>query len=385
MYKLALTHGFGPCSRISAALPACRSPAMVPKLTTSPRSRGAIALAGLSGLVAAWWLPSIDPALAQARNETAPEVRIEGSSTVFPIMELAAAAFQEREGDPPARIVLKETGSTAGLRSFCRGQIPIANASRPINTRELKACAAKGITFIELPIAFDAISVVVPPSNSWANRITIAELSTLWNRKAQGRIKRWKQVNAAWPDRPISLCGPGPNSGTFDYFNKAINGDPTNSRTDFTASEDDNVLVRCVEKNPLALGYFGFSYYRGQAGKLKALAITGPRGTWPPTLENVQQERYVPLSRPLFVYINDKDLQDRPEVRRFITFTVQRGLRFTEKAGAIPLPPDTYRVVESKLYRHLIGTSFGGDLPIGLSISEAIRRSFEQIRSYSPR
>ena len=227
--------------------------------------------------------------------------------------------------------------------------------------------------------------MVVHPSNSWASRISTAELSTLWNRQAQGRIKRWKQVNAAWPDRPISLCGPGADSGTFDYFNKAINGDPTNSRTDYTASEDDNVLVRCVEKNPLALGYFGFSYYRAEAGKLKALAVTGPKGTWPPTIENVQQERYVPLSRPLFVYINDQDLRDRPEVRRFITFTVQGGLRFSERAGVIPLPQDTYRVVESKLYRHLIGTSFGGDLPIGLSISESIRRSFEQIRSKSPR
>ncbi|MDM7954019.1 MAG: PstS family phosphate ABC transporter substrate-binding protein [Cyanobium sp. CZS 25K] len=320
-----------------------------------------------------------------AQTTPAPVVRIEGSSTVFPIMELAAKAFMERQGGQPVSISLKETGSTGGLRRFCRGEIPISNASRPINTRELKACAAKGVRFIELPLAFDAISVVVHPRNTWASRISTAELSTLWNRRAQGRIKRWKQVNAAWPDRPIALCGPGKDSGTFDYFNQAINGDSANSRTDYTASEDDNVLVKCVEKNPLALGYFGFSYYRAEAGRLKALAIAGPRGTWLPTVENVQQERYVPLSRPLFVYINEKDLRARPEVRRFITFTVQRGLRFTEKSGAIPLPPDTYRVVESKLYRHLIGTSFGGDLPIGLSINEAIRRSFEQIRSKSPR
>jgi phosphate transport system substrate-binding protein len=358
---------------------------MVPKLPATVHSRGVIACSGLAVLLGAWLAPSVAPVPALAQSAAAPVVRIEGSSTVFPIMEAAARAFQKSQGDRPVSIALKETGSSAGMRSFCRGEIPISNASRPINTKELKACAAKGVTFIELPLAFDAISVVVHPSNSWASRISTAELSTLWNRKAQGRIKRWNQVNAAWPDRPINLCGPGADSGTFDYFNKAINGDPANSRTDYTASEDDNVLVRCVEKNPLALGYFGFSYYRAQAGKLKALAITGPRGTWPPTVDNVQQERYVPLSRPLFIYINDKDLRDRSEVRRFITFTVQRGLRFTEQAGAIPLPPDTYRVVESKLYRHLIGTSFGGDLPIGLSINEAIRRSFEQIRSKSPR
>ena len=358
---------------------------MVLKLPATVQSRGVLACSGLGVALCAWLAPSLVPVPAQAQTGAAPVVRIEGSSTVFPILEEAAKAFLKRQGGQPVSIALKETGSSAGMRSFCRGEIPISNSSRPISSKELKACAAKGVTFIELPLAFDAISVVVHPSNSWANRISTAELSTLWNRKAQGRIKRWKQVNAAWPDRPINLCGPGADSGTFDYFNKAINGDARNSRTDYTASEDDNVLVRCVEKNPLALGYFGFSYYRAQAGKLKALAITGPRGTWPPTIDNVQQERYVPLSRPLFVYINDKDLRDRPEVRRFITFTVQGGLRFSERAGVIPLPPDTYRVVESKLYRHLIGTSFGGDLPIGLSINEAIRRSFEQIRSKSPR
>lgn len=340
---------------------------------------------GLAALVGGWLVPSLSTVPVRAQSGAAPVIRIEGSSTVFPLMEAAARAFQERQGDRPVSIALKETGSSAGMRSFCRGEIPISNASRPINTKELKACAAKGVTFIELPMAFDAISVVVHPSNSWASRISTAELSTLWNRRAQGRIKRWKQVNGAWPDRPIKLCGPGADSGTFDYFNKAINGDPANSRTDYTASEDDNVLVRCVEKNPLSLGYFGFSYYRSQGARLKALAVTGPRGTWPPTIPNVQQERYVPLSRPLFVYINDRDLRNRPEVQRFITFTVQRGMRFSERAGMIPLPPDTYRVVESKLYRHLIGTSFGGDLPIGLSINEAIRRSFEQIRSKSPR
>ena len=213
---------------------------------------------GLAALLGSWMAPHLSAVPAQAQTGVAPVIRIEGSSTVFPLMEEAARAFQGRPGAGSVSIALKETGSSAGMRSFCRGEIPISNSSRPINSKELKACAARGVTFIELPMAFDAISVVVHPSNRWASRISTAELSTLWNRKAQGRIKRWKQVNAAWPDRPISLCGPGADSGTFDYFNKAINGASTNSRTDYTASEDDNVLVRCVEKNPLALGYFGF-------------------------------------------------------------------------------------------------------------------------------
>jgi phosphate transport system substrate-binding protein len=260
----------------------------------------------------------------------------------------------------------------------------MANASRPINSRELKACAARGVTFIELPVAFDAITVVVNPGNTWLRSISTAELSRLWNRKAQGRITRWKQVNASWPDKPIKLCGPGADSGTFDYFNKAINGDPENSRRDYSGSEDDNDTVRCVATNPNALGYFGFSYYQNNASRLRAVPIDGPKEAVLPSLANVQWERYQPLSRPLFVYVNDRALREQPEVRSFLTFSVQRGLRFADKAGLIPLPPDTYRVVEGKLYRHLIGTSFGGDLPIGLTISQAIRRSFDRIRTPRP-
>ena len=350
--------------------------------SSAEASAGDQYLAVLFGMALA---PSSAVLPVQAQAAAAPVVRIEGSSTVFPILQVAVRAFRERRGDRRVAVSLQETGSTAGFRRFCRGEIPIANASRPISSAELRACEARGVRFIELPLAFDAITVVVHPSNTWASSISTAELSTLWNRKAQGRIRRWKQVRAAWPDRPIRLCGPGKDSGTFDTFNKAINGDPRNSRTDYRSSEDDVVLVRCVENDPLALGYFGFSYYRAQGDRLRALGITGPRGTVTPSLQSVQRERYQPLSRPLFVYVNDRALRERPEVRDFITFTVQRGLRFTEQAGAIPLPPDTYRIVESKLYRHVLGTSFGGDLPIGLTIGQAIRRSFDQIRSSGPR
>ncbi|KEF42214.1 MAG: ABC transporter substrate-binding protein [Cyanobium sp. CACIAM 14] len=317
--------------------------------------------------------------LAQGRSGA--PVRIEGSSTVFPLMEVAVRAYEASYPDRKGSIVLKETGSTAGFRRFCSGRIPMANASRPINSRELKACAARGITFIELPVAFDAVTVVVNPANTWLRSISLPELSRLWSRKAQGRITRWNQVNGSWPDKPIRLCGPGKDSGTFDYFNKAINGSADSSRRDYSGSEDDNDTVRCVVNNPYALGYFGFSYYENNASRLRALPIEGPRGTVLPSLVNVQRELYQPLSRPLFIYVNNRALLEQPEVRSFLTFTIQRGLGFAEKAGIIPLPADTYRVVEGKLYRHLIGTSFGGDLPIGLTISQAIRRSFEQIRA----
>jgi phosphate transport system substrate-binding protein len=192
-------------------------------------------------------------------------------------------------------------------------------------------------------------------------------------------------VNSAWPDRPIKLCGAGSDSGTFDYFNKAITGDAENSRSDYTASEDDNVLVRCVANDPNALGYFGFGYYLANQNKLKSLAIVGGKGATRPSVEAVQKERYTPLSRPLFIYINNADLFSRPEVQKFVTFFVRRGPQIVRASDFIPLPDSTYLLVESKLYRHVLGTSFGGDLPIGLTIGLALDRSFDQLKQPRPR
>jgi phosphate transport system substrate-binding protein len=307
-------------------------------------------------------------------------VRISGSSTVFPILEQAVRAFQATRPSPPVSISLREVGSTAGFREFCRGTLPLANASRPINGQELRQCRERGITFIELPIAFDAITVVVNPRNTWASRISTQELRRLWGRAAEGRIRRWSQVNAAWPDRPIRLCGPGADSGTFDYFNKAIHGDAANARRDVTTSEDDHVLVRCVSSDVNALGYFGYGYYAANRSRLRSLAVVGPAGAVAPSVAAVQRQRYLPLSRPLFLYVNDRQLRDRPELRRFVTFTLQNGLQLVKQAGFIPLPPDTYRLVETKLYRHVLGTAFGGDLPVGLSISQTLQRSLEALR-----
>lgn len=321
--------------------------------------------------------------LAQAAATAAPTgaaLRISGSSTVFPILEQAVRAFQATRPSPPVSISLREVGSTAGFREFCRGALPLANASRPINSSELRQCRARGVTFIELPIAFDAITVVVNPRNTWATRISTEELRRLWGRAAERRIRRWNQVNAAWPDRPIRLCGPGPDSGTFDYFNKAIHGDPADSRRDVTTSEDDHVLVRCVSTDINALGYFGYAYYAANRSRLRSLAVVGPAGAVQPSIAAVQQQRYVPLSRPLFLYVNDRQLLSRAELRRFVTFTLRNGLHLVKQAGTIPLPPDTYRLVETKLYRHVLGTAFGGDLPVGLSISQALQRSLEALK-----
>lgn len=325
---------------------------------------------GLAALPMAQSAPSAGEAASQPAT-----IRIGGSSTVFPIMQEAIRAF--RAAGNRSEIELKETGTTDGFRRFCAGELEIANASRPINSKELKACARHQISFIELPIAFDALSIVVHPANTWAKQITVAELARLWERQAQGRIDRWKEVNPSWPDRPIKLCGPGKDSGSYDYFNKAINGNPVNARQDYTASEDDNVIAKCVAQNPNALGYFGFSYYLNNQTKLRALPIASSSGVVSPSVASVQSGRYRPLGRPLFLYISDSALSSRSDVQKFATFFVRNGLRLVEQAGEIPLPSSTYQLVESKLYKRVPGSSFAGDLPVGLSIGEALRRSFD--------
>ena len=316
---------------------------------------------------------------ALAEQQVSPRpILISGSSTVYPIVQAGISDFRQSPAGKDVSISLKETGSSAGFRDLCNGRVEISNASRPINTKELKACADKGIRFIEVPLSFDALSVVVNPGNTWANTISPQQLSLLWNRNAQGRINHWNQLNPAWPKRPIKLCGPGIDSGTFDYFNKAINGDENNSRRDYTASEDDQVVVNCVAKDPKTLGYLGYGWVRSNAGKLKALAVVNAKGkAVEPSIQSVLQGRYQPLSRVLFVYVNDQALNERQEVRNFTSFLVRNAPSLVVKANYIPLPESTIRLVETKLYRRVLGTSFGGELPVGLTIADALQRSFD--------
>ena len=316
---------------------------------------------------------------ALAEQQVSPRpILISGSSTVYPIVQAGISAFRQTQAGKGVSVSLKETGSSAGFRDLCNGRVEISNASRPINTKELKACADKGIRFIEVPLAFDALSVVVNPGNTWANTISPQQLSLLWNRNAQGRINHWNQLNTAWPKRQIKLCGPGIDSGTFDYFNKAINGDENNSRRDYTASEDDQVVVNCVAKDPQALGYLGYGWVRSNAGKLKALAVVNAKGKpVEPSIQSVLQGKYQPLSRVLFVYVNDQALNERQEVRNFTSFLVRNAPSLVAKANYIPLPESTIRLVETKLYRRVLGTSFGGELPVGLTIADALQRSFD--------
>ena len=321
--------------------------------------------------------PLLTVATATQAAHAADTILISGSSTVYPFSQAAIRSFAPQA---PKGVSFKAeaVGSTAGFRSFCDGKLSIAAASRPINRTELERCKTKGVAFLELPIAFDAITVVVNPRNSFARDISTSQLRTLWNQTAQGKVNRWNQVNPAWPATAIKLCGPGKNSGTYDTFNKAINGSETNSRQDYTSSENDNVLVSCVARDPNALGYFGFDYYQANRNQLKALAVKGLRGSVLPSQATVQSSRYLPLSRPLFFYVNDQAMKSKPALRAFVTATLQRGMTIAKQAGVIALQDSTYRLVTNKLYRNVLGSAFSGDLPIGLTIGQVLEKSFDE-------
>ncbi|HFD16774.1 MAG TPA: PstS family phosphate ABC transporter substrate-binding protein, partial [Rhodospirillales bacterium] len=259
--------------------------------------------------------PLLLPGTAFAAGDT---VRIDGSSTVYPITEAVAEEFQiEHRGT--YRVTVGISGTGGGFKKFCRGDIDIADASRPIKASEREACAANGIAYIELPVALDALAVVVNPANDWISCTTIEQLRTIWEPAAQEKILRWNQVDPAWPDRPLRLFGPGTDSGTYDYFTEAVIGEEGASRGDYTASEDDNVLVQGVANDEGALGFFGFAYYVENRDKLKAVAIRNPETgeCVEPSIENAKSGLYQPLSRPLFVYVNAEAL-DRPAVAAFM-------------------------------------------------------------------
>lgn len=230
----------------------------------------------------------------QSQQPSQPLIKVDGSSTVFPITQAIVKEFQKTQTDK-TQVTVGVSGTGGGFNKFCAGETDISNASRPILTAEMAACNNAKVRYIELPIAFDALTIVVHPQNDWAKDITVAELKKIWSPSAQGKITRWNQVRSSWTDRPLKLYGPGKDSGTFDYFTEAIVGKAT-SRNDYTASEDDDVLVKGVSNDPNALGYFGFAYYEANTDKLKALAVDNGKGSVLPLRQTVEKAQYQPLS-----------------------------------------------------------------------------------------
>lgn len=287
-------------------------------------------------------------------------IRVDGSSTVFPITQAAAKDFLA--GTPTARINDAFSGTTAGFEKFCTGQLDIQNASRPIRETEDAACRTRGVTYMELPIAYDGITVVVHPQNTWAESMTVDELKALWAPSATGRVMTWKAIRAAWPDREVHLFGPGPMSGTFDFFTGAIVGTQDASRTDYTASEDDDVIVNGVARDELALGYVGYDHFEKSRQRLKGVAIDDGddsvgSGAIAPTALNVRRGVYQPLSRPLFIYVNVASLA-RPEVEKFLTRYLRQADLYASAAGAIGLRTPEYELVRARWRRREAGSVF---------------------------
>jgi phosphate transport system substrate-binding protein len=299
----------------------------------------------------------------ESGSSAAPRIiTADGSSTVAPVTEAVAEEFQR--ANTGYRVTVGTSGTGGGFQKFCRDETDISNASRPITPGEVAACAKTGVAYIEIPVAYDGLAVVVHPKNTWAASMTVAELKTLWEPAAQGKITRWNQIRANWPDQEIHLFGAGVDSGTFDYFTEAIVGKSKASRGDYTSSEDDNVIVQGVGGDENALGYFGFAYYEQNREKLKLVAIDDgddKNGAGPiaPSPDSVKSGTYRPLSRPIFIYAKVKALE-RPEVKSFIDFYLNQGVPLIREVGYIPLTDQEYTQVRARFNARTTGSMFEG-------------------------
>ncbi|MBC3871715.1 PstS family phosphate ABC transporter substrate-binding protein [Undibacterium oligocarboniphilum] len=301
-------------------------------------------------------------------------IKIDGSSTVFPITEAVADDYQASKKGA-VKVTIGIAGTGGGFKKFCKGETDISDASRPILKKEMEECAKNGIKYMELPIAFDALTVVVNPKNKFLSKITVEELKKMWEPAAQGTIMRWKQINPAWPDTPIKLFGAGADSGTFDYFTDAIVGKTKSSRTDYVASEDDNVVVQGVARDPNSIGYFGYAYYLENSKKLKLVPIVHQAGkpAVAPSVQSVIDGSYQPLSRPIFIYVNAK-AAERPEVKGFVDFYLANAQKAVKEAKYIPLTEKDYKHASLNFSNKKTGTAFGGEPEIGVKIADLLRR-----------
>lgn len=311
------------------------------------------------------------------RSQSPSTVKIDGSSTVFPITEAVAEDFQQQRRGA-ARVTVGVSGTGGGFKKFCRGETDISDASRPIKTEEMAACKKAGIQYIELPVAYDALTVVVNPRNNWVSSMTVADLKKIWEPQAQGKITNWSQVRQGWPNAPLKLYGPGADSGTFDYFTEAVVGESKSSRTDYTGSEDDNVLVQGVSRDRNALGYFGYAYYAANKGRLKAVGIDNGKGSPVlPSKQTVENGTYQPLSRPIFIYVNAKSA-NRDDVKQFVEYYMSNAPKLVSEVNYVPLPAQAYTIAMKHFRERKLGTVFGGKEAVGLRVEELLQREARQ-------
>ena len=292
-------------------------------------------------------------------------VKVDGSSTVFPITEAMAEEFQLLH--PNVRLTVGVSGTGGGFKKFCRGETDVSDASRPIKQSEIELCAKNGIEFLELPVAFDGLSVIVNPENDWATSITVDELKRIWEPGSQ--VESWSDVRPHWPDEKLLLVGADTDSGTFDYFTEAIVGEEGASRPDYTASANDNVLVQAISSERFALGYFGYAYYGENKGKLKLVAVDHGSGGVLPSEETISGGVYQPLSRPLLIYVSRSSLEDKPEVVEFVQFYLDpESVILVKDVGYVGFPAGLYQLVNQRLLGRVTGTMFPGGSQVGLTI-----------------
>jgi phosphate transport system substrate-binding protein len=317
---------------------------------------------------------SPSPLVGIEDEELTGTVAIDGSSTVFPVTEAVAEEFQNATKQQ-VKVTVGISGTGGGFKKFARGETDISDASRPILKEEIEAAKAGNIEYIELPVCFDALTVVVNTACDWIENdtISVADLKKMWEPAAEGKITHWNQVNEKWPNEKLALFGAGADSGTFDYFTEAINGKAKASRGDFTPSEDDNTLVQGVEGNKHALGFVPYAYYEPNKSRLKALKIDSGSGGVAPSEESVISGTYQPLSRPLFIYVSKK-AADRPEVQKFVEFYINNVPALAREVKYVPLPEDAYPLVLSRFTKRETGSAFGGVPEVGVSIKSILER-----------
>ena len=309
---------------------------------------GTALLASATILVAALALSGCAGESAGDSDETVQGTVVsDGSSTVGPLTK--AASIQFAGVQPDISVTVQITGTGGGFRSFCSGETDISNASRPIGDDEAARCADAGIDFTEIVVANDGISIVVNPANDWLDCITVDQLKTIWAPEAEGVVTSWSQVDPSFPDVPLTLYGPGRDSGTFDYFTGAINGEEGSSRGDYRGTEDDEVTVQGVKADVGALGYFGFTYLEENADVVKGLEVDGGDGCVAPSSETVQDGTYTPLGRPLFIYVNNDSYADEAAVKAFVDFFVDNADSIAESSQFVPLTSEQADTAQDEL------------------------------------
>ncbi|MBI5501292.1 MAG: PstS family phosphate ABC transporter substrate-binding protein [Deltaproteobacteria bacterium] len=332
---------------------------------------------GIAAVLAAALLPAAG--VPSCRKSSAATVKVDGSSTVYPITEAVAEEYGKTK--PDVQVTVGISGTGGGFKKFCAGETDLSDASRPIKPSEIEACRSGGVEYIELPVAYDGIAIVVNPGNDWAQSITVEELKIMWAPEAQGAVTKWSDVRPGWPDRPLNLFGPGVDSGTYDYFTEAIVGKEHSSRGDFTSSEDDNTLVQGVAGDDNALGFFGFAYWAENKDKLKLLPVDDGKaengdGPVAAALETIRDGTYQPLSRPLFVYVAVKSL-DRPEVAAFARYFLHEGIPLVSEVGYVPLPEAAYPLALARLEVRKTGSMFTGGSQVGVTIDRLLAQEAE--------